>query len=146
MTRIYGYHETLQAMREAGEFWAGSAQVYGVSADGTGWNNYITPARVGVRMSPIGATFMYLVMDLTQMEQLSTDHIRWCEEYDCHICSEAGGFADTSLYAPWVVEYIRDRWDVEFTDQARDLLWEAESSGLTLREWYLNRLDILDAV
>ena len=138
MPRIYTYPTTLNYMRQAAEFYARDIQVYGVAADGLSWNPYMERREEDgssrYHYSPVGAALSLINVDLSAVEEISERHNRLCADMDCKICSEEGGYADTSLYAPWVQDWLEER-DVVFTDRALDLLWQAECSGLALYEW-----------
>ena len=149
MSRIYTYPQTLILMRQASKFYMREIQVYGVAAGRMAWNSYVERRKEDrsfrYHYSPVGAVLSLLDVDVTKLEAISDKHNRQCSDMDCYICSEEGGYADTSIYAPWVQDWLEER-DVVFTDRALDLLWGAETSGLALYEWmelWFDREDVV---
>lgn len=129
--RLYNEIETLAALRGAGRYTFEDNQVFGVTPSGNVWNPYINE---NSEMSPVGLFLFWIGLDPQELETISEKHMLLCDTYECNVCSEEGGYADTSLYSRWVQDWMR-KHDVELTEEARDLLWEAETSGLALYEW-----------
>lgn len=140
MTRIYGYNETLAILRGAGRYTRQDNQVFGVSADGTAWNPYYARKMVSAdyqyadQFSPVGLFLFWIGLDPAELDNISDRHNYLCADMNCWVCSEEGGYGDTSLYSKWVVLWLEEQ-DVALTEEARDLLWQAERSGLALYEW-----------
>lgn len=133
MNITFNREMTLANMYGAARYTPREQQVFGCgTVDGQFQNN---PYVAGERFTPIGLVLHWLGVDVEAIETTSERHVRLCRNPDCFICSEEGGGADTSIYARWVQNAIKDDADVTFTDDALDLLWSAEISGLTLRQW-----------
>lgn len=125
-------------MQGAAKYMARESQVYGLGGRDPEWPDSRPYAAVenGVeKFSPVGAVLLWLGVNPFEIERESALHSMDCpnEDYepDCPICSEGG---DTSIYTDWVTQYIEDQ-GIQFTSEAEDLLWEAETSGLALWGW-----------
>lgn len=129
--------QVLAVMRHAGAFISKDRQVFGVTPSGLEWHPY-SDWRFS-KLSPIGAVLLYLGLDPWHIEAESEAHSgEDCPEGDpdCVICWDN----DTSIYIEWVQEELaKGPRGVEFTPYARDLLWEAETSGLPLYKWLETR-------
>lgn len=138
MTRIYGYAETLYALMpnaidDTREFCSGRA-VPGFVVGQVLPNPYVDD---GGNHSPIGQVLCSMEVDTEYLEDMSTRHVRDCEDTEdpdepCVVCAEG---ADNSIYTAWVQQWLADEYDIAFTEEALDLLWSAETSGLTLEEF-----------
>jgi hypothetical protein len=87
--------------------------------------------------SPIGQVLCSMGVEVDYLERMATEHVRYCDETEdpdepCVVCAEG---ADNSIYTQWVQDYLAEEYDISFTEEALDLLWSAETSGLTLSEW-----------
>lgn len=136
MTRIYGYAETLYDLmpRAAATAFCGGTPVPGFVEGQVLPNPYVDSQG---DHSPIGLVLCYLEVDTEYLEDMSTRHVRDCEDTEdpdepCVVCAEG---ADNSLYTDWVQQWLAEEHDVSFTEEALDLLWSVETSGLTLDEW-----------
>lgn len=136
MTRIYGYAETLYDLmpRAASTNFCEGTPVPGFVEGQVLPNPYVDDDG---NHSPIGLVLCYLEVDTEYLEDMSTRHVRDCEDADdpdepCVVCAEA---ADNSIYTTWVRGWLAEEYDISFTEQALDILWEAETSGLTLDEF-----------
>lgn len=140
MVRVYGYNETLSIMRGAAKYITKECQVYGVSRSGMQWNPYVTVFDTTTEWSPVGMVLQWMGANPFAIEAISQDHIDNCTEAqeDCHICDPRRGNGDTSLYSAWVQDLLAEDYDISFTEEAMDLLWEAETSGQPLWEWLLD--------
>lgn len=150
--KTYGYIEIKRAMHEAADYFIQQIQVFGISnAAGEherfGVNPYVErkedwndTGAFRYVYSPVGAVMGYLDVNIAAIERISNDHIAYCHDEACEVCDMDCGNADTSIYSPWVQKWLRDVHEIEFTEEARDLLWEAETSGLPLYEF----MDLLD--
>lgn len=120
-------------MQGAAKYMSHEIQVYGVSNRGT--HPYAELSDGMDKFSPVGAVLLWLGVNPFEIERESALHSLDCpdEDYeaDCPICSEGG---DTSIYTGWVRQYIEDQ-GVVITEEARNLLWDAETSGLALWQW-----------
>lgn len=142
MTRIYGYAETLYNLMPKAidqPSWAGS--VPGFVAGQVVPNPYVDENN---NYSPVGQVLeRSLHVDVWTLEDMSTRHIRDCEDTEdpdepCVVCAEG---ADNSIYTAWVQQWLAEEYDIAFTEEALDLLWSAETSGLTL-EGYLEEVEL----
>lgn len=137
MTRIYGYAETLYDLMpeavETTEYCMGTAVpgfVYGQVLP----NPYQDHEG---NHSPIGQVLCSMGVDVDWLEQMAIRHVRDCDETEdpdepCVVCAEG---ADNSIYTAWVQAFFEEEYEFRFTEEALDLLWDAEKSGLTLDEW-----------
>lgn len=137
MTRIFGYAETLYNLvpeaLENTEYCEGMAvpgfvegQVLPNPYQDTDGNH-----------SPIGQVLCYMGVEVDWLELIASKHVRDClddEDPDepCVVCAEG---ADNSIYTEWVQQWLAEEYDISFTEEALDLLWSAETSGLTLDEF-----------
>lgn len=135
MTRIYGYAETLyNLMPEANQADCPAEQVPGFVEGRVLPNPYMDDAQ---RHSPVGQVLCSMGVHVEELEDMSTRHVRDCNDTEdpdepCVVCAEG---ADNSIYTQWVQDWLAAEYDISFTEAALDILWEAETSGLTLAEW-----------
>ena len=138
MTRIYGYAETLYALmpnavEDTAEMCSGVA-VPGFVEGQVLPNPYVDDDG---NHSPIGQVLCSMGVEVDYLERSATEHVRYCDETEdpdepCVICAEG---ADNSIYTEWVQQWLAEEEDISFTEEALDLLWSAEMSGLTLEGW-----------
>lgn len=136
MTRIYGYAEMLyNLMPTAAEDDVCPGRAIPGFVEGQVLPNPYTTEQGD--HSPIGQVLCSMGVDVEWLEQMSIRHVRDCEDTEdpdepCVVCAEG---ADNSIYMVWVQQWLAEEYDIAFSDAAHDLLWSAETSGLTLNEF-----------
>ncbi len=136
MTRLYTEYEVryvLMPEAVSQPSWAGS--VPGFVEGQVMPNPYVDENN---NYSPVGQVLeRSLDVDVWTLEDMATKHVRLCDDTEdpdepCVVCAEG---ADNSIYSQWVQDWLAEEYDISFTEEALDLLWSAETSGLTLDDW-----------
>jgi hypothetical protein len=138
LTDVYTEYEVrYNLMPTANQCWPEDMQVPGFKQNGMPNPYYSEPVIGRPKFTPVGMVLLDLFVDVEELENMATRHVRDCNDTEdpdepCVVCAEG---ADNSIYTKWVQKWLAEKYNIGFTEEALDLLWSAETSGLTLDEW-----------